>query len=562
MTQPSWLGYELNDRYKIEELLGSGGMSAVYRANDPNLRRIVAVKLIHTHLSKDPDFIRRFEDEAASVAQLRHPNIIQMFDFDHDGETYYMIMEYVPGESLQQRLKRFNDEERKLTLEETVHLAGGVCDAVDFAHKRGLIHRDIKPANVMLNLQGDAILMDFGIVKIIGGTQHTATGAVVGTALYMSPEQIRGERPDHRADIYSLGVMLYEMAGGRPPFAADSAMTVMMMHLNDPVPDVSQYNPTIPPALRGVISKALAKDPAQRYQTAGEMASDLRGILTGTTAPPMADGTMIETPAADSAGATVIEAESPVQDPGGTVVEGTFIEQPAVSQAASAAPAAGVAAPPRQTAPPAQAPQAKRRLSTGMIIGAVAVVVIGLICLIGGGYAVIQGLGGNGGGGETASQTAAPGETPVVVVGDAATATDAAEPTDAPTATTVPTDVPTDLPTETPTVAPTSTPDGAYVMIDSITLNGSAYAVNYSVYNVPPDSGNLHVHIFFDTVPPDQAGSPGSGPWQLSYGSFGDSPFTGYGPGNRGNANQLCVLIANPNHTVNQGTGNCVDLPE
>ena len=119
MTQPSWIGYELNDRYKIEDLLGSGGMSAVYRANDPNLRRIVAIKLIHSHLSKDPDFIRRFEDEAASVAQLRHSNIIQMFDFDHDNDTYYMVMEYIPGEALQQRLKRLNDESRKLSLEET-----------------------------------------------------------------------------------------------------------------------------------------------------------------------------------------------------------------------------------------------------------------------------------------------------------------------------------------------------------------------------------------------------------------------------------------------------------
>ena len=417
----------------------------------------------------------------------------------------------------------------------------------------------------MLNLQGDAILMDFGIVKIIGGTNHTATGAVVGTALYMSPEQIRGERPDHRADIYSLGVMLYEMAGGRPPFAADSAMTVMMMHLNDPVPDVSQFNPEIPSALRGVIANALAKDPGQRYQSAGAMATDLRGILTGTTQPPPSpEGTVIEMPAQPSASSTVVETSPPMQDPAGTVIEGPIIEQAASAPAASAAPAAArpPAAPARQQAP--EAP--KRKITTPMIIGAVAVVVIGLICLIGGGYAINQAIGGTadgGGGGGGGEATTAPGDTQVVVVaGDEATETVAVEATEVPTEPPTATDEPTEPPTETPTVTPTSTPEGAYANIDSITLDGSSYVVNYSVHNLPADPGNMHVHIFFDTVPPDQAGSPGAGPWKLSFGSFGQSPYTGYGPANRGNANQLCILIANANHTINQGTGNCVDLPE
>ena len=293
MNQPSWIGYSLNQRYKIEQELGAGGMSAVYKATDPNLKRVVAVKLVHPHLSKDPEFVRRFETEAAAVAQLRHPNIIQVFDFNHDGDTYYMVLEFVPGETLQARLKRINQASRKLSLEEVVKFASQVCDATDYAHKRGLVHRDIKPANVMLDIQGNAILMDFVIVRIIGGTQHTATGAVGGTALYMAPEQIRGEHPDHRADIYSLGVMLFEMAGGRPPFNSDSAMTIMMMHLNDPVPDIGELNPNVPFGLKTIVHKALEKNPADRYQTAAEMAADLRGLLearpgtfTETVAPP------------------------------------------------------------------------------------------------------------------------------------------------------------------------------------------------------------------------------------------------------------------------------------
>ncbi|HEC21870.1 MAG TPA: serine/threonine protein kinase, partial [Chloroflexi bacterium] len=260
MSQPSWIGYHLGGRYIIEELLGQGGMSTVYRATDPNLRRPVAVKLIHPHLSSNAEFVRRFEEEAAAVAQLNHPNIIKVFDFNHDGDTYYMVLEYVPGETLQDRLKRLNEAGRRMPLSEVIDITASICDAVDYAHRRGMIHRDIKPANVMLSTQGRAILMDFGVAKILGGEQHTATGAVIGTALYMSPEQARGERPDERADIYSLGVMLFEMISGRPPFEADSAMTTMMMHVSDPVPDLSELAPGIPPGLKAIVEKALAKN--------------------------------------------------------------------------------------------------------------------------------------------------------------------------------------------------------------------------------------------------------------------------------------------------------------
>src|SRR3990172_7064644 len=173
MSRPNWIGKTLNGRYKIQEILGQGGMSAVYKALDPNLQRVVAVKMIHSHVSEDPKFISRFEEEARSVAQLRHPNITQVFDFNHDGETYYMVQEFVPGETLQERLRRLNKAGQRLPLTEAIRITIDVCSAMGYAHDRGMIHRDIKPANIMLDVQGRAILMDFGIVKIVGSTSHT-----------------------------------------------------------------------------------------------------------------------------------------------------------------------------------------------------------------------------------------------------------------------------------------------------------------------------------------------------------------------------------------------------
>jgi len=274
----SWVGRKIADRYQLEELLGAGGMSAVYRAIDPNLRRVVAVKLIHPHLSVNPNFVDRFKEEAAAVASLKHPNIVQVYDFNNEGETFYMVMEYLAGETLQARMRRLNKVGRKFTIEEAIRICQQVCDAAGYAHKHDLVHRDIKPANIMLDVNGQAILMDFGIVKIVGGQYHTATGATIGTAVYMSPEQIRSERVDGRSDIYSIGVMLFEMLSGHPPYEADSALTLMMMHLNDPIPDPQEIRDDVPPDLTSVVVKALAKDAKERYQSAEELAEDLRAV--------------------------------------------------------------------------------------------------------------------------------------------------------------------------------------------------------------------------------------------------------------------------------------------
>lgn len=547
MAKNKWIGKKLSDRYLIEDMLGQGGMSAVYKASDPNLKRVVAIKMIHTHLSDNPNFVQRFEEEAASVAQLRHPGIIQVFDFNKDDDVYYMVLEFVPGETFQDHLSRLNKEKRKLSGNKVAEYMAGICDAVDYAHQRGMIHRDIKPANLMLNTQGQAILMDFGIAKIVGGQSHTATGAVVGTAMYMSPEQIRGESPDKRSDIYSLGVTLFEMAGGRPPFQADSAMTLMMMHVNDPVPDLRELNPDVPDGLVAVINKSLAKDPKDRYQTAGEMAAALRNTIGGAEMATSVDvpapaATMLEElPPKSAPDATAIE--QPPSVPQGTVVEdapmpssasktdvgGTVIESPAAKPAPAApAPKSASGAPPKKTG-----------LSLPVILGGVGGVVILIIAGI---FLATRGGGNN-----------TPTEEPPVVAVD----------TVAPTSTTAPenTEVvlpPTEIPTDT-AIPPTPTPNTPYVVLSNIRLENNSYVVDFEMHNSPPD---LHVHVFFNTVPPEQAGSPGAGPWKLIGGAYGPSPFSDYGPSDRpADATQLCALIANANHTVQPNSGNCVDLP-
>ena len=282
----SLIGHTVGGRYKIEGLLGQGGMSTVYKAFDPNLQRPVAVKIIHPHLSRDPEFVRRFEQEAAAVAQLRHPNIIQVYDFNHDGDIYYMVLDYVPGKTLKDWLRTLDTAKRRFPVDDSIRIMAIVCQAAAYAHQQGLIHRDLKPANLILTPKGQPILMDFGVTKMLDGTEYTATGTIVGTAKYMSPEQACGEHPDERSDIYSLGVMLYELVAGQPPFEADTTVAVLMKHVNEPVPDIRQVQRDIPNELVEIIEKALAKDPNDRFQTASELAAALKVVygLTRTAA--------------------------------------------------------------------------------------------------------------------------------------------------------------------------------------------------------------------------------------------------------------------------------------
>ncbi len=267
---PSWVGRTIGNRYKIESILGRGGMSSVYKAQDPNLKRTVAVKIIHHHLTENPDFLARFEQEAAVIAQLRHNNIVQVHDFNHDGDVYYMVMEFVPGDTLAQKLEALKQARMRMPLTDTIRILTTICNAVDYAHQKRMIHRDLKPANVMINLLGEPILMDFGIARMIGGKTQTA-GAMMGTAAYMAPEQVQGQPSDHRADIYSLGIMLFEMLSGDPPYLAENTYQIMVKHVEEPLPDIKDIEANTPNSLVTILEKALEKRPDYRYQTAGEM---------------------------------------------------------------------------------------------------------------------------------------------------------------------------------------------------------------------------------------------------------------------------------------------------
>ncbi len=292
---PTWTGRTIGGRYKIGEMLGQGGMSAVYKAEDPNLKRTVAIKIIHPHLSENPEFVRRFEQEAAAVARLRHPNIMQVHDFNHDGVTYYIVFEYIAGQSLNQKLEELHATGQIMPLDEVTRIMTPLCNAVSYAHAQGMVHRDLKPSNVIINPAGQPILLDFGIAKILGDNYvHTATGATVGTAQYMAPEQVLGEKVDHRADIYSLGVMLYEMVTGRPPYKGNSAITIMMKHVNEPVPDARLFNANLPPGYNSILAKALAKNPNDRYDSATELAAALREPSDELAAPPPATAAATE----------------------------------------------------------------------------------------------------------------------------------------------------------------------------------------------------------------------------------------------------------------------------
>jgi serine/threonine protein kinase len=575
MSTNEWIGKTIGGRYQIEELLGQGGMSAVYKATDPNLRRVVAIKLIHSHLSHEPNFVRRFEEEAAAVAQLRHPHIIQVFDFDHDEDTYYMVLEFVPGETLADRMQRLNQQGRQLGVEEIVHYAAEICRAVDYAHQRGMVHRDLKPANVMLNVQGEAILMDFGIAKIIGGQHHTATGAVLGTARYMSPEQIKGVEIDRRSDIYSLGVMLFEMASGRPPFNADSAMTLMMMHINDPIPDLRQLKPDLPPALVAVIEKALSKDREQRFQSATEMAEALEAVLSTTAAQETYKQDAAPTLAAgpqevEALKAPALRFNPPSQEiPQDDAVSGgrTFsigFSQFNGGQVPPESPGTGPHAPSRRL------DALKRAIPTPLLAAGIAGALV-LVTVMIVGIIFLPRVFGNDSPGEADSQAQiaqAAGLETVDTAGTqaAASATAAALVVlDKPTATFEPTSTPTETPeptqTYTPSPSPTPTlPTDLYVAITNIESDGTYYIVSYETYGFQEVLPGTHIHFFFDTVPVEQAGMPGSGPWKL-YG--GPRPFTQYRLVDRPyNATQMCARVANPDHSLYDFlSGNCYDLP-
>lgn len=253
-------------KYQLVERLGRGGMATVYRAYQPGMDRYVAVKVMNTDLSADPDFVLRFKREAQSVGSLRHPNIVQVIDFDVHDEEYYMVMEYIKGETLKAMLQRRG----ALPVNEALDITIKLADALAYAHDKGMIHRDIKPANILFAAPDQPILMDFGIARILGTTGLTQEGAFLGTPAYVSPEAGRGDPVDARADIYSLGIVLYEMLTGVVPFNADTPFAVIYKHLNEPLPMPREFNESLPEAAERVVLKALTKERDDRFQSALE----------------------------------------------------------------------------------------------------------------------------------------------------------------------------------------------------------------------------------------------------------------------------------------------------
>lgn len=268
----------LADRYELVELLARGGMSEVFLAQDRRLSRPVAVKVLAAELSRDATFVDRFRHEAQAAANLNHPNIVSVYDWGQDGDTSYIVMEYIDGRSVRDLIKARG----RLDDTQVAGIGGEIAAALSSAHAAGVIHRDVKPANVLISSQGQVKVTDFGIA-LSGNSPNelTKAGSVMGTATYFSPEQAQGFDVDARSDLYSLGIVLYEMATGAPPFAGDNAVAVAYQQVQEPVPPPSTRNPAIAPALEAIILTALAKDPNARYQTADEMRADLLRFRRG-----------------------------------------------------------------------------------------------------------------------------------------------------------------------------------------------------------------------------------------------------------------------------------------
>jgi eukaryotic-like serine/threonine-protein kinase len=269
------IGTVLSGRYRLEAKLGSGGMSTVYLARDTTLDRDVAVKVMHREMSEQADQLERFRQEARAVAKLSHPNVVSVIDAGEDGGFPYIVFEYVEGETLKQRIARVGALDPQEALAYAIEIARGLT----VAHGRKMVHRDIKPQNVLIDNEGRAKLTDFGISRQLEQEGMTATGRVLGTTDYVAPEQAMGHAVDQRSDVYSLGVVLYEMLIGQVPFHADSQVGVAMKHVNEELPDVQQRRPEVSAAAALVVERATAKDPAKRYQEIGEMIDDLSTAL-------------------------------------------------------------------------------------------------------------------------------------------------------------------------------------------------------------------------------------------------------------------------------------------
>lgn len=423
-------------QYQIVEQIGKGGMATVFKAYQPGLDRYVAIKILPAYYAHEAGFAERFTREAQAIAQLDHPNILPVHDFGKEGDISYIVMKYVPAGTLRDKLGQ------PLPPTEAVKLIQQIAGALDTAHEQGILHRDIKPGNILIDNKGWIYLSDFGLAKMVeGSVKLTGTGVGVGTPAYMSPEQAQGKPVDARTDIYSLGVVLFEMLTGRVPYQADTPVAVVIKHVTDPIPLPRQMNPNLPEAVERVLLKALAKNPEHRFATAGEMAGALQRAVAGLK-PAVAAVPIPPDPEATIAHVGPLPASTPPAQP------------PSIASSFST-----------PGAPPAIAthPQKQRNIPWALVVAGL------LVALIGGGgllASVIYLLGRDG----EATPTAVVG---ALVVNTAVPASPTATATNSPMPTATQTPTPTDTPLPpTAALTPTFTPFPASteILLGSIRL--------------------------------------------------------------------------------------------
>jgi tRNA A-37 threonylcarbamoyl transferase component Bud32 len=368
--------------YQIVAPLGEGGMAAVYKAYQPGMERYVALKVLPRSYADDPQFLARFQREAKLLAQLQHPHILPVFDFGQSEGYTYIVMPFIPSGTLTGQLSG-----APLPLARIRQVIAQVGDALNYAHARGMIHRDIKPSNILIDESGNCLLTDFGLARMVEDAVNlTSTGTIMGTPAYMSPEQGSGSKIDSRSDIYSLGVVLFEMATGRVPFQAETPIAIVFKHVQDPLPPARSINPDLPEAVELVILKSLAKNPEDRYQTAADMVRAIQAAIPES-----------QIFAAPAVAVTIAQKIAAVMAPA-PAGEESSVSKPAEEQAPAAASSSSVSEPPEEPAPagatlveegmaPTMMSKPKKRSGPPVWIWAVIGVVL-LAVIAGGGFAL------------------------------------------------------------------------------------------------------------------------------------------------------------------------------